>query len=40
MIAVDANLLVYAHRSDMLFHARARQVLIPNFLPVALDLAR
>ena len=27
MIAVDTNLLVYAHRPDMPFHERARQVL-------------
>jgi uncharacterized protein len=27
VIAVDTNLLVYAHRSDMPFHQRARQVL-------------
>ena len=27
MIAVDTNLLVYAHRAEMPFHARARQVL-------------
>ena len=28
MIAVDTNLLVYAHRPEMAFHERARQVLI------------
>ncbi len=27
MIAIDTNLLVYAHRSEMPFHERARQVL-------------
>ena len=27
MIAVDTNLLVYAHRPEMPFHERARQVL-------------
>ena len=27
MIAVDTNLLVYAHRSEMPFHERAREVL-------------
>lgn len=27
MIAVDTNLLVYAHRTEMPFHERARQVL-------------
>jgi len=27
MIAIDTNLLVYAHRLEMPFHARARQVL-------------
>lgn len=27
MIAVDTNILVYAHRTEMPFHARAREVL-------------
>ena len=27
MIAIDTNLLVYAHRPEMPFHERARQVL-------------
>ena len=28
MIAVDTNILVYAHRRESLFHAKARQVMI------------
>ena len=28
MIAVDTNLLVYAHRPEMTFHAQARRVLV------------
>lgn len=37
MIAIDTNLLVYAHRQEMPFHERARQVLseaVPGAEPV------
>ena len=43
MIAIDTNLLVYAHRPEMSFHERARDVLteavdVPVFLSSLLQL--